>query len=192
MKHEIRNPKSDLSAEALAKVETNSIRQPADEIQSRKTASFVFRALIIFAFVLVPLTASAQNNTRTLTTATPDTPELNPNNSAFKIVVCDGPEGARPSGDTKYVACDFNGVMLQIQHLINIMMVLGVFASIAAFSWAGWLYISGVPANKTKAHAIFPKIFTGFIIMLSAWFIVYQILSWLTDNNGFKTLLGSP
>jgi hypothetical protein len=115
-----------------------------------------------------------------------------PTKSTFKIVVCDGPAGANTAKDPKYVPCDFNGIMLQVQHLINIMMVLGVFASIAAFSWAGWLYISGVPANKTKAHAIFPKIFTGFIIMLSAWFIVYQILSWLTDNAAFKTLLGNP
>lgn len=138
-------------------------------------------------------------------------PVLNPNNSAFKIVVCDGPtfptdasgkltaEGQKLKTAAEkdlngrpYVPCDFNGVMLQVQHLINIMMVLGVLVAIAMFSYAGGLYITGSKPNVDKAHKIFPKVFLGFIIMLSAWFIVYQILSWLTDNAGFKALLGTP
>lgn len=116
----------------------------------------------------------------------------NPNNSAFKIVICDGPAGANINNDSNYVVCDFNGAMLQVQHLINIMMVLGVLVAIVMFSYAGGLYITGKPANIEKAHAIFPKVFFGFIIMLSAWFIVYQILGWLAKNDGFKTLLGNP
>ena len=121
-------------------------------------------------------------------------PELNPNDSAFKIVVCDGPTLPKdyPNKPAGYVPCDFNGVMRQIQHLINIMMVLGVLIAIVMFSYAGGLYITGQKANIDKAHSIFPKVFIGFIIMLSAWFIVYQILSWLTNNEGFKALLGSP
>ncbi len=131
-------------------------------------------------------------------------PTTNLNSSAFKIVACDGPEnlnhinpatGKIEQGyiaDPSFVPCNFKGVMIQIQHLINIMMVVGVFASIAAFSWGGFLYITGKEGNIKKAHEIFPKVFIGFIIMLSAWFIVYQILSWLTDNDAFKSLLGSP
>ena len=143
---------------------------------------------IIFALALLvsagPIIVSA---------ATEVNPEYSdPTKSSFRIVVCDGPAGANTTDDKNYVPCDFNGIMLQIRHLINIMMVVGVFASIGAFSWAGALYISGNPEKKKEAHKIFPKIFTGFIIMLSAWFIVYQILSWLTDNQAFKTLLGNP
>jgi hypothetical protein len=80
--------------------------------------------------------------------------------------------------------------MLLVQHLINIMLVIGVLAAIVMFAYAGLLFVSGKKANIDKARSIFPKVFVGFIIMLSAWFIVYQILSWLTDNSGFKTLLG--
>lgn len=169
-----------------------------DRLKSKKSQAhsiFIFSLsffILIFAFCIPVMPTVFAQPARTLTTPTPDTPELNPNNSSFKIVVCDGPAGANTAKDPKYVPCDFNGLMLQIRHIINIMMVLGVFASIAAFSWAGALYISGNPEKKKQAHAIFPKIFTGFIIMLSAWFIVYQILSWLTKNDGFKTLLGSP
>lgn len=153
----------------------------------------------IFAAVMSMNVAAAQETVRTLNSSLPSTPELNPNNTGFKIVVCDGPTlPDKLAAEQKiilgreYVPCDFNGIMLQVQHLINIMMVVGVFASIGAFSWAGALYISGNPKKKEEAHKIFPKIFTGFIIMLSAWFIVYQILSWLTDNAAFKTLLGNP
>ncbi|MBP6858618.1 MAG: hypothetical protein KBC33_02185 [Candidatus Pacebacteria bacterium] len=157
----------------------------------------VFLSIVTIALVVTPMICwiqpvSAQQTTRTLNSSLPTSPELDPTKSSFRIVVCDGPAGANTTKDPKYVPCDFNGIMLQIQHLINIMMVLGVFASIGAFSWAGALYISGNPKKKEEAHKIFPKVFTGFIIMLSAWFIVYQILSWLTDNAAFKTLLGNP
>lgn len=129
-----------------------------------------------------------------------------PTKRSFRIVICDGPrlpdstsqeiinlkeEYKKDLNGKEYIPCDFKGLMLQIQHLINIMMVLGVFVAIGVFTWAGYLYITGIKANIDKAHTIFPKVFFGFIIMLSAWFIVYQILSWLTNNPGFKTLLGS-
>ncbi len=133
------------------------------------------------------------SSVRTLNTPTTD-PNLDPNSSGFKIVVCDGPTlpANYPNKPANYVPCDFNGVMLQVQHLINIAMVLGVLVAIVMFSYAGGLYITGKKANVDKAHSIFPKVFFGFIIMLSAWFIVYQILSWLTNNDGFKALLGNP
>lgn len=145
-----------------------------------------------------------------LPTAYAADPVLDLNNSAFKLVVCDGPENLgrvdekgsvnlklKPDGksymyDVKegYIPCNFKGAMMQVQHLINVMTIVGVFAAIAMFCWAGGLYITGKPANITKAHAIFPKVFGGFIIMLSAWFIVYQVLSWLTATNSpFSALL---
>ncbi len=82
--------------------------------------------------------------------------------------------------------------MKQVQHLIDIAMVLGVLAAIILFVYAGYLYITGIPGNIDKAKGIFPKVFWGFIIMLVAWFVVFQLLSWLTGNSGFGTLLGSP
>ena len=127
-------------------------------------------------------------------------PASNPNSSAFQLSVCDGPtlptqtliDQAKKDLGRDYRPCDFNAMMKLVQHLINIMMVLGVLVAIVMFVYAGTLFISGQKAKIDKARSIFPKVFTGFIIMLSAWFIVYQILSWLTDNTAFKTLLGSP
>lgn len=168
-------------------------------------------ALLVIVVVALPSFILAQGSTdlppapvnaqRTLSSELD--PNLNPNSSAFKIVVCDGPtlppallieeNAKRDESQSLYVACDFNGMMLLVQHLINIMMVIGVLVAIVMFSFAGYLYITGKEANITKATSIFPKVLWGFIIMLSAWFIVYQILSWLTkEGSGFSTLLGKP
>lgn len=110
----------------------------------------------------------------------------------FKFIACDGPAIPDAPPDPNYIPCDFKGLMRQVQHFINILLVGGVLAAIFGFSWAGYLYITGKPNNISKATSMFPKIAGGFILMLSAWFIVYQILSWLTDNPGFKSLLGNP
>jgi hypothetical protein len=145
--------------------------------------------ILIFSLVLliVPSFAFVQAQT-----SANSTDSANPNSTGFKIIICNGPKppGALPSG---YVVCDFNGAMLQIQHLIDICMIFGVFAAIILFTYAGYLYITGTEKNITQAKGIFPKIFWGFVIMLMAWFIVYQILSWLTgSSSGFSALLGKP
>jgi len=116
----------------------------------------------------------------------------NPTEPGYKLAVCDGP--ALPSGveaDPDYVVCNFQTLIGLVQHLITAMITVGVFVAIAGFMWMGYLFISGTQENRKKAYSIFPKIFWGFIIMLSAWFIVYQLLSWLGSNEGFKTLLNN-
>lgn len=109
----------------------------------------------------------------------------------FKIVQCDGPRlptgVARPAG---YVECNFSGLMRQVQFLINAMITVGVFAILIGCAIAGSLYISGVPKNIDKAKSIFPKLAWGLIIMITAWFIVYQLLVWLTGNSAY--LSGTP
>ncbi len=162
-----------------------------------------------FSVLLSPSFVAAQG---TLTSPTSD---ANPNSTSFKIVVCDGPAALNSAAahqvanpdttvggtipdpnwrgpDPNFVACDFNGAIRQIQHLIDIAMVFGVFAAVILFTFAGYLYITGKPSNIERAHSIFPKVFWGFIIMLTAWFVVFQLLSWLTNNPGFAKLLGSP
>jgi Kef-type K+ transport system membrane component KefB len=71
--------------------------------------------------------------------------------------------------------------MREVQHLINIMIIVGILAAIAGFCYAGFLYIvhGSEPSSRSEASSVFKKVFIGFIIMLTAWFIVYQILSWL-------------
>lgn len=116
------------------------------------------------------------------------------NSPSFRLLICDGPplpsNVPKPDLDHEYVPCDFKGLMQQIQHLINIALIAGILVAICALTYAGFLYISGQPENIKKARAIFPALFKGFIIMLLAWFIVYQLIFWLTGSNTFSVLLG--
>jgi hypothetical protein len=159
--------------------------------------------IFYFLFFISAQTFTSAQTTQTLNSPTTN---VNVNDSGFKFVVCDGPDvsnvqgytgpganGKNPDGST-YIPCDFNGAMMQVQHLINIAIVLGVLAAIVLFSYAGFLYVtaSGNPGKLSQAHAIFKNVAIGFILMLSAWFIVYQILAWLTgDGSGFSALLGN-
>jgi len=127
----------------------------------------------------------------TKTTINPDYQNIN--SSKFRLVICDGPvlPDNHPNKIPGYIPCDFQGLMLQLQHLIDIAIIAGVLIAIIGFTYAGFLYVTGVPGNINKAHKIFPAVMWGFIIMLSAWFVIYQILEWLTGSRGFGVLLGS-
>ncbi|HEX7724177.1 MAG TPA: hypothetical protein VF438_00355 [Candidatus Paceibacterota bacterium] len=127
----------------------------------------------------------------------------------FKLSVCDGPDlsglkqpieisfngeritttpGQNPadSHGNRYVPCNFQGMMIQMQFLINVMLVVGVLAALLGFAYAGWLYVSSPISDKKKeASKMLPKIFWGFVIMLTGWFIVHQILVWLTGNANY-------
>ncbi|MCX6715880.1 MAG: hypothetical protein NT077_02550, partial [Candidatus Taylorbacteria bacterium] len=95
---------------------------------------------------------------------------------AFKIMQCDGPamlnnvsthmvkdtngkwvveqiNGKNWEPDPKFVSCDFRGLMIQAQFLINAAIVIGVLAAMIGFAYAGFLYITGTQENLKKAKA---------------------------------------
>jgi len=152
--------------------------------------ALVFALSMLMPSLAVPLAASAQ-------TLTSPTDNVNLNDSSLKIITCDGPtlppdilKTTEATLGHTYVSCDFYGLMQQVQHLIDIAIVFGVVVAIGLFSYAGYLHITGTPANITKSYSIFRKVGIGFIIMLSAWFIVYQVIIWLTGSSQFAVLLG--
>lgn len=129
----------------------------------------------------------------------PQTPSPDISKPGFRLTTCDGP---RPPDSVlvkdpdfyktfktetghDYVVCNFAGFMQQAQYLINVMIMLGVLVAILGLVYGGWLYVSGIPKNIEKAKSIFPKLAIGFILMITAWFIVSQIVSWLTGNNAY-------
>jgi len=154
-------------------------------IKIKYGVALVFALSMLMPSLAVPLAASAQ---------TQPTDNVNLNDSNLKIITCDGPAGANTNNDPKYVNCDFNGLMQQAQHLIDIAIVFGVVVAIGLFSYAGYMYISAGMRGDSNAHStalnIFRKTGIGFIIMLSAWFIVYQVIIWLTGSSEFAVLLG--
>lgn len=122
----------------------------------------------------------------------PDPDYSNPFSTKFRLVICDGPELPKSmSPRPGYIPCNFEGFMLQVQHLINIMISGGILLSVALFTWAGYLYITGIPGKISQAKEIFKKVFIGLLVMLSAWFIIYQILAWLVPNPAVRSLLGN-
>ena len=148
-------------------------------------------AFALLALVL-PFAASAQSGV----------PSTNFFDSKFAVVTCDGPalppSVPQPTGAAfleqyghpePYRVCDFKGLMIQIQHIINIMIVGGVLVAIVSFSYAGSLYVRNASGAKDHAKDIFKNTGIGFIMMVSAWFIVWQILDWLASNPGVKSLL---
>jgi len=118
----------------------------------------------------------------------------NINDSGFRLMICDGPDMSQSPGGNPtnlghtYVPCDFKALMQEGQYLINVMIILGVVVAIIGFAIAGALYITGVEKNINRAKGIFPKLGIGFILMLTAWFIVSQILIWLTGSANYLTL----
>jgi hypothetical protein len=167
----------------------------------RYGVALIFALSMLAPSMTIPLAASAQ---------TQPTDNVSITDSNLSIISCDGPDmskipankGKNPdvniidshgniTGTTRpYKVCDFYGAMQQVQHLIDIAIVFGVVVAIGLFSYAGYLHITGTPANITKSYSIFRKVGIGFIIMLSAWFIVYQVIIWLTGGSGFAVLLG--
>jgi len=163
---------------------------------------FMRSRIIVFAIFIIAASFSVIFSSHIALAQAPGS--SNPNSSSFKLGICDGPaelnminpktgqiEPGRKN-DPTFIPCNFQGLMLQVRHLITIMLTAGVFVAIIGFSYAGYLYMTGVPGNISQAHGIFKQVGEGFIIMLSAWFIVYQVLSWLTGNPGLKALLGTP
>lgn len=156
------------------------------KIKNKRLITVILILTLFFNFNFV----SAQGGV-TSPTVNPDYQNIN--SSLFRLVICDGPPLPTnyPNKPDKYIPCDFQGLMLQLQHLINIAIIFGVLIAIIGFTYAGYLYVTGIPKNIDQAHKIFPAVMWGFIIMLSAWFVIYQILEWLTGSRGFGVLLGS-
>ena len=152
-------------------------------------------------------------NIQAVVGATVQSGDIDLTSSNFQLSACDGPAldkipkgqqvqitvkgktqqyvggSAIPSG---YVVCDFSGLMGTVNKFINVAIAVGTLLSLGGFCYVGYLYITGSEKNISKAKGIFPKIFFGFIIMLAAWFIVYQILSWVGADSTFKALLSKP
>ena len=81
--------------------------------------------------------------------------------------------------------CDFKDFIKLINDIINwIIGIAGVIFTISAI-YGGFLYVtSGVNAgNKEKAKGILGNTLIGFIIILTAWLIVYTLVTMLVNDS---------
>jgi hypothetical protein len=177
---------------------------------SKKLGIIIISAVFVFSFSVVLAQDGGTVQERPASSSTSATVNTdaklqeysNINSPSFRLLICDGPEQLihydpktnkfvnKDYINPDFVPCNFRGLMMQLQHLINIAFVLAVIASIIGLVRVGYLYISGDPGKIKKAHDIFPSILKGFVIALCAWFIIYQILVWLTGTSSYTALLG--
>ncbi|MES2437176.1 MAG: pilin [Patescibacteria group bacterium] len=94
-------------------------------------------------------------------------------------------DDALTAANDKYKECGFNDVVILIQNLINVMFTISIPLTVIAFTYVGILLLTagGNASKVTQAKEIAGKVMIGFIIILSAWLIVYLITStFLSDE----------
>lgn len=108
--------------------------------------------------------------------------------SSAAIVNCDG---------SKANPCNFEAFVDLINGIIDwVIGIAGVIFTIS-FIWGGFLYLTSGenPGNRDRAKGILWNTLIGFVIILTAWLIVFTILRTLTpydsDNTIFKFIGGT-
>jgi uncharacterized membrane protein len=91
-------------------------------------------------------------------------------------------------------SCGFDDAVFMINGTINwIIGLAGVIFTISIV-YGGFLYMtSGInPGNKAKAKSLLWNTLLGFVIMLTAWLIVYTLLTYLvpSDSTIFRFIRG--
>jgi hypothetical protein len=88
--------------------------------------------------------------------------------------------------------CGFNHLIELTQNLIYNLVILTTFLATFAFAYAGILLITsgGNTSKKDEAKKMLMKVLTGFLIILSAWLIVYTLTSVLLKDG--YSLLDEP
>lgn len=104
------------------------------------------------------------------------------------FVKCDGV--TRASETDRQTKCDFAALMDTVIKAINWMFYITIPIATALFAYAGVLYMTGQPKYITTAKSIFTTAATGFIIMISAWFLVRQFVTWFVKDPTATTFLG--
>lgn len=112
----------------------------------------------------------------------------NPASAAYGgLVQCDG---VTDKNDPSQKKCDFNALIKQINFIISWLFGISLSIAIVFLAYGGILYMTGTEGNISQAKGIFSSVGWGFIIMLSAWLIIYTLLNWLTKpGQGFTSLL---
>lgn len=187
-----------------SKLKTQNLKLETGKLQVAGGKSQVTSQKLRIAAFLLILSLLSPLGTVAVQAQVPS-PETDISKPTFKLLICDGPEQINhidpksglykidnPKNNPNFIPCDFNGAMMQIQHFINVAMIVGVLVAVLGFTKAGIYFIWGEPGKIKEAKETFAYVVKGFIIMLSAWFIVYQILAWLLKSNTLGVLLATP
>jgi hypothetical protein len=104
------------------------------------------------------------------------------------FVKCDGV--VRAGEDGRQTPCDFGALINTIISAINWAFYISIPLAVALFAYAGVLFMTGSQGNIKTAKDIFKTVAVGFIIMITAWFLVRQFVSWFVKDATATTFLG--
>ena len=109
------------------------------------------------------------------------------------LVQCDGVvDSKNPNETQRNKECNFAALVSMINHTIQWVFGLTIPIFIFILCYAGFLYM-GPPSSGKRAQAkkMLWAALTGFVIMLSAYFIVVTLLGWLVapDFKGADSLI---
>lgn len=90
-----------------------------------------------------------------------------------------------PCNGTSNDPCEFSDVILLVNNVISFIINLSITVASGMFIWAGILYATAGPdtGKTTRAKGIFKAVVIGFLVMFSAWLIVYTIVKGLTGQD---------
>lgn len=99
--------------------------------------------------------------------------------------------GLVPCGGAGEEECSFNHIIVLIENILNFVFVLVIPIAAIAFTYAGFLYMTGgaSPDKRKKANKIFLNVLIGIIIIMTAWIIVVTILRTLGVDGTTYSLL---
>jgi len=111
-----------------------------------------------------------------------------PTVSAFStnLIVCGtSPTSVPPPPPGTSHPCDFADLVTLGANFVSLLIVYSVPIAVISFIYAGVLYLTsqGNPGQISKAHGIFKTTAVGFVIVLSAWLVVYAITSALLNST---------
>ena len=96
-------------------------------------------------------------------------------------VQCDGV--LTKSENSRQVTCNFSNLMRMANYLINCALIISIPIIVGLLAYSGFLHMSGKQENIKNSYKIMKNAVIGFIIMLSAWFMVSTLLKWLVKDD---------
>ena len=104
---------------------------------------------------------------------------------ALEIIPCDGVDTVDPDGQggTFGEECGLDDVIILIKNIINAIILLAIPFMTLALMWVGFLILTAQGnVNKIQeAKRITKNVFIGFVFILTAWLIVYTIVTYFLD-----------
>lgn len=97
------------------------------------------------------------------------------------MIVCEGPD------------CGFNDLVQLVVAVINNLVILSTILATIGFIYVGFRLVTsgGNPGAKEDAKHVLKNVLIGYVVILTAWLVVYTIMNVLV-NPEYNFILGNP